>query len=268
MFDPRLKAYVALVLLLGCSACVPAQDNEIPLMSGSVVSVAPAIAQPAHVDRGLPTLPDAAGSAHAGGTYAAMPAEAKRILEDLECNVGDPTNAQVIRIPGRDGREDFMVTDSSGPRYHYWIRSFAGRGGITGYLVQLKNCPVTTTGMRALVAEGDMAPRDVTATLLAQKSMPDAAAMAAYTHGGAGDLFALIQQLDKVPVVRWIAEADPERPLAKDARTFDHGNFVHGGFLVWDNDHFTVRQTLAADLWPCDDSQLLPCKGDPFVSGR
>lgn len=82
------------------------------------------------------------------------------------------------------------------------------------------------------------------------------------------ELFALTLQLDKVPVVRWVAEADPDRGLVEDERTFDHGNFVHGGFLVWQKDHLEVLQKVPAQLWPCDDSQLFPCGGDPFVIGR
>ena len=84
----------------------------------------------------------------------------------------------------------------------------------------------------------------------------------------AGDLFAFIGVLDKVPVLRWVAEADPEQPLTADARSFDHGNALHGGFLRWNQDHFEVSRTVPAGLWPCDDSPLLPCQGDPFVTGR
>jgi hypothetical protein len=49
-----------------------------------------------------------------------------------------------------------------------------------------------------------------------------------HTGQGLSELFALTLQLDKVPVVRWVAEADPDRGLVEDERTFDHGNFVHG----------------------------------------
>lgn len=52
------------------------------------------------------------------------------------------------------------------------------------------------------------------------------------------------------------------------ARTFDHGNAIHAGFLRWNQGHFEVVRSVPATLWPCDDSPLLPCKGDPFVTGR
>lgn len=135
-------------------------------------------------------------------------------------------------------------------------------------LVQLAGCPATTRGMRAYIAEGTGPLQDVTAALLAQAGLPDAAAVSAYQDKGAGELFAFTGQLDKVPVLRWVLEADPERPLVEDARTLDHGNAVHAGFLRWNQDHFEVTQTVPAALWPCGDGALLSCSGDRFVTGR
>ena len=180
---------------------------------------------------------------------------------------GERQQVQVLSIPAQDGQQDLMVTDRSGPRFRYWMRSFSGSGGTTGYLVQLQGCPATTTGMRAYIAQGAAPLQDVTASILAQAGLPDAATMTAYQDKGAGDLFAFIGVLDKVPVLRWVAEADPEQPLAADARSFDHGNAIHGGFLHWNQDHFEVARAVPAALWPCDDSPLRPCKADPFVTG-
>ncbi|MEG0183115.1 MAG: hypothetical protein RR704_06640 [Stenotrophomonas sp.] len=190
------------------------------------------------------------------------------MLTQLKCDVDGASDVQVFSLPAQGDQQDFMVTDRSGPGFRYWIRSFAGSGGTTGYLVQLKNCPGTTAGMRAYIAEGTAPLQDVTASLLAQAGLPDAATLTAYQAKGAGDLFAFTGQLDTVPVLRWVAEADPEQPLAEDARTFDHGNAVHAGFLRWNQDRFEATQTLPAALWPCDDSPLKPCGDDPFVSGR
>ncbi|ACF49775.1 conserved hypothetical protein [Stenotrophomonas maltophilia R551-3] len=266
MARPHLTPALSLMLLLACSACAPAGEHIAAAAPTSKPSTMPA--QPLSPDRGLPGLPEASGSAHPGGRYGALPEPARRVLTQLKCDVDGASDVQVFSLPGQGDQQDFMVTDRSGPGFQYWIRSFAGSAGTTGYLVQLENCPATTAGMRAYIAQGAAPLQDVTASLLAQAELPDAATMTAYQDKGAGDLFAFIGALDKVPVLRWVAEADPEQPLAVDARSFDHGNAIHGGFLRWNQDHFEVARTVPAALWPCDDSPLLPCKGDPFVSGR
>ncbi|WP_313414964.1 hypothetical protein [Stenotrophomonas sp.] len=270
MIRSHLMPGVSLLLLLACSACAPAGERVAPVAPAASPAAKPEAvpAQARPTDRGLPALPEASGSAHPGGRYAVLPEPARQVLAQLKCNVEGASKVQVFSIPAQDGQQDFMVTDRSGPRFRYWMRSFSGRGGTTGYLVQLQGCPATTTGMRAYIAQGAAPLQDVTASLLAQAELPGAAAMAAYQGKGAGDLFAFIGQLDKVPVLRWVAEADPEQPLAADARSFDDGNAIHGGFLRWNQDHFEVARTVPAGLWPCDGSPLLPCKGDPFVTGR
>ncbi|MBD8637058.1 hypothetical protein, partial [Stenotrophomonas sp. CFBP 13725] len=203
-------------------------------------------------DEGLPRLPQPSGSGMRGGSYGTLPLEAKVVLEQLDCKVGNPTKAKVFQIVGQDGKTDFMVTDRSDSRFHYWIRSFAGTGGTTGYLAQLNGCPAWTVGMRAYIAKDGGAPEDVTASILARGGFPDENAMKKYVDQGASELFAQFERLDRVPVVRWFAEADPDRALVLDKRTFDHGGLVHGGFLVWAGDHFEVRQKVAAAMWPCD----------------
>lgn len=266
MIRSHLTPGIASMLLLACSACAPAGERTAPAASPAEAATRPM--QPLAPDRGLPALPEASGSASSGGGYGALPESIRQVLTQLKCNVDAASNVHVVTLPGQGGQQDVMVTDRSGARFHYWIRSFAGSGGSTGYLVQLQGCPTSTAGMRAYVAKGTAPLQDVTASLLAQADLPDAAMMSSYRSKGAGDLFAFIGVLDKVPVLRWVAEADPEQPLAADARTFDHGNAVHAGFLRWNQDHFEVARTVPAALWPCDDSPLLPCKGDPFVSGR
>jgi len=189
------------------------------------------------------------------------------VLAGLGCHLDDGAKVMVVDVPGTDGRQDVMVTDSSGSAYRYWLRTFTGSGDITGYLVQLKDCPVSTDGMRAYIAHGNAAPQDVTASVLAKSALPDTAAMAAYSEVGVSELFAVIEQLNTGPVLRWIAEPDPDRPIAEDARTVDHGNFVHGGFLVWEQDRFAFHWTIPAALWPCRRYPTIPCKHDPFVKG-
>lgn len=186
------------------------------------------------------------------------------MLEGLGCQVDDSRKAKVFTIPSAGSSSDFMATDESGPEFHYWIRSFNSADGTTGYLVQLNGCPARTAGMRAYIGKGAAPPKDVTASIAAKVK----GITSRYTDQGVSELFAVTLQLDKTPVVRWIAEADPDRSITEDERTFDHGNFVHGGFLVWQEDHFEVFQKVPADLWPCGDSQLLKCTDDPFVTGR
>lgn len=214
---------------------------------------------------GLPGLPAASGSSGSGGSYGPLPAHAKQVLTGLGCRLDDMAKTRVLYVDGAGGRQDVMVTDISGSAFHYWLRSFSGSGDSTGYLLQLKGCPASTVGMRAYIAKGDAAPQDVTAAVLAQSALPDAAAMATYAKAGVSEMFALIEQLGTVPVLRWIAEPDPDRPIEEDARTIDRGNFVHGGFLVWEGDRFTFHWTIPTAMWPCRRYPTIPCSHDPFV---
>ncbi|MBD8697243.1 hypothetical protein IFT58_13805 [Stenotrophomonas sp. CFBP 13718] len=218
-------------------------------------------------DHGLPPLPEPSGSAIRGGSYGTLPPEAKVVLEQLDCKVGNPTTAKVFQIPGQDGKTDFMVTDRSDSRFHYWIRSFAGTGGTTGYLAQLNGCPAWTVGMRAYIAKDGGVPDDVTATILARGGFPDQKAMKKYVDQGASELFAQFEKLGRVPLVRWYAEADPDRGLRTDRRTFGRGNYVHGGFLVWTGEDFEVKQKVSAALWLCENPKAPECIDDPFLEG-
>ena len=216
---------------------------------------------------GLPGLPAASGSSGNQGEYGPLPLQARQVLTGLGCRLDDTAKARVLHVPGAGGRQDVMVTDNSGSAYHYWLRSFSGNGGSTGYLLQLKGCPASTVGMRAYIARGGAAPQDVTTAVLAQSGLPDAAAMATYATTGVSEMFALIEQLGTVPVLRWIAEPDPDRPIEEDARTIDRGNFVHGGFLLWEGDRFTFHWTIPTAMWPCRRYPTVPCSHDPFVKG-
>lgn len=228
----------------------------------------PTAERSANSDAGLPPLPGASGSGGSGGTYGALPEDAALILRHLQCDVGAPGRVKISRITAENGKVDFMATDRSGSNFRYWIRSFAGTGGTTGYLTQLNGCPAWTNGMRAYIARDGGMPQDVTAQILARGGFPDHAAMKKYTDQEASELFAVITQLDRVPTLRWIAETEPGQGLKKDKRTFGRRNYVHGGFLVWADDHFEVRQKVPAALWPCGHPKSLQCIDDPFVEGR
>lgn len=258
MIADRIRLNLLVILVIANSNCLVTADDTRALPCS--------VPQPVS-DHGLPPLPEPSGSAIRGGSYGTLPPEAKVVLEQMDCKVGNPTNAKVFQISGQDGKTDFMVTDRSDSRFQYWIRSFAGTGGTTGYLAQLNGCPAWTVGMRAYISKDGRAPEDVTATILARGDFPDEKAMKKYVDQGASELFAQFRKLDRVPVVRWVAEADPDQELVLDNRTFDHGGLVHGGFLVWAGDHFEVRQKVAAATWPCDGKPI-DCDDDPFVEGR
>lgn len=258
----------SIYFLLACSAETMEVAYAATASKGHLSKGSPVASRPLHVDNGLPALPSAAGSADSKGAYVPMPADAREILTRLNCKVEDAITPKVARISGNDGASDFMVTDRRGSGYRYWIRSFTGSAGATGYLAQLNGCPARTIGMRAYIAKDDGALEDITSEILDRGGFPDEAAMKKYADQEASGLFALIGQLDRVPVVRWIAEADPDRGLRTDKRTFGRGNYVHGGFLLWTGDKFEVRQKVPAAVWLCDNPKAPECIDDPFVEGR
>lgn len=267
MFTKHSRASkISLPIVSICFASFLASVPASSLAMGTGSTPEPVIGA-VHSDDGLPPLPSASGSGRRGGIHGTLPVEAKAVLKHLQCVEDDSSKHQIFTIPTQGDRSDFMVTDRSGSSFRYWIRSFAGTGGTTGYLAQLNGCPAWTVGMRAYISKDGRAPEDVTATILARGGFPDEKAMKKYVDQGASELFAQVRKLDRVPVVRWVAEADPDQELVLDNRTFDHGGLVHGGFLVWAGDHFEVRQKVAAAMWPCDGKPI-DCDDDPFVEGR
>ena len=256
MSTPDLGSIGLAALVAACTACTTSAANTRP--------PAPARNASFH-DTGLPPLPEASGSPGDGGNYEALPRQLAPILDYLKCDTTRSARVLVHRIPGLEGRTDYMVTDPAGSRFRYWLRTFAGTGGTTGYLVQLNGCPVRSTGMRALIARAGEPPEDVTVSILKAGGFPDAVAMQKYIRQGASELYAQVEQLDRVPTVRWVSEADPDQPLRRDARAFDRRAFVHGGFLLWTGDHFEVKQKVTLAQWHCGSKGYVPCKDDPFV---
>jgi len=251
------------LIRMGCLAALTVYASWVTPAESSSPSAMEVSAGP-H-DTGLPELPDASGSPRAGGTYEMLPKQLYPILQYLKCDISQPRRVLVHRTLGLEKRTDYMVTDRPGPDYSYWLRTFAGIGGTTGYLVQLQGCPAHTKGMRALVAKAGEAPQDVTAAILAGGGYPDNKAMQKYIRQGASGLFALTHQLDRVPTVRWVSEVDPDQPLKRDARLYDGRSLVHGAFLIWAGDHFEVRQKVKLAQWHCGGKGYVPCKDDPFV---
>lgn len=255
MTGTPIRTGISLLLMLATSACA----------SGQVV--AGAADERPQVDSGaaLPGLPAAVGSWVDGARLGPLPAAARQLLQALGCTAALQGDALVVQWPGSGGGQDMLVTDREGPHYRYWLRAFGTGDMRTGYLVQLNGCPATSHGMRAYIATGSGGLEEVTAQLLAQATGPDAAEMDRLQDAGASELFALQAVRPEVPVLRWIAEPDPDRPLPRTSHTFANGALVHGGFLLWKDGRFQRLQRVGRDSWPCADDAVDACRDDPFV---
>ncbi len=212
----------------------------------------------------------------------------------------------VKEITGRAGQPDYLVMDSDGSQYGFWIRSFQGaRPELTGYLVEVRgSCagllgtdpayanPVAEavrqcraagaahfdSGLRAYRVIEGQAPEDVTASI-APDPVATKATLRISDALGASPFFADDSNLDTLPVFRWIVESDPEQPLpVYNPHTFYGGHRAHAGFVVWNGENFERRNTVPASLWTCErwldeDGTILPCppatpEGDRFVTGN
>lgn len=217
----------------------------------------------------LPGIPDASGSS-INGSLGELPAPARALLADLGCSsIG--RQAVVEPVLDRSGRPtgEYLASDTTGTKYRYWIRSFSGTDGLTGYLVQLNGCPVTTSGMRAYMVTRGGKPVDVTSSITSKHVLISQAAMAKYQAAGASELYAETALLGRTPVLRWLAEADPDRGLPEDSRTLQDGYLVHGGFLRWARNRFILTDTVPMQLWPCTRLGAGECiEKDRFVTPR
>src|SRR2546427_25782 len=106
MIRSHLMPSVSLMLLLACSACAPAGERVAPAAPTASPAANPEAlpAQTLPTDRGLPALPEASGSAHPGGRYAALPEPARQVLMQLKCNVEGASNVQVLSIRSEERR--------------------------------------------------------------------------------------------------------------------------------------------------------------------
>lgn len=248
-----LRTGISLLLMVATSACA----------SGQALAGAAADRPQEHSEAALPGLPAALGSTVDGASLAPLPAAARQILQALGCTPALQGDVLVAHRPGSGGGQDMLVTDRAGPHYRYWLRSFGTGGTHTGYLVQLNGCPASSNGMRAYIDAGGL--QEVTTQLLAQAVGPDAAEMNRLRAAGASELFAMQAASLDVPVLRWMAEPDPDRPLPRTPHTFANGSLVHGGFLLWKDGRFERLLRVGRDSWPCADDAAGACNNDPFV---
>lgn len=271
-----------------------------PAAAGAAVSgpAAPPHATPAAGDSApalrLPGLPAASGPQVDAARLQPLPAEVAAVIAALPTReVLVPADirqrilaqdAYVLALSQPGGHHAYLAADSNGPSFRYWVRTFRGSApNVTGYLVQLRvpcselasasdrsqqaqqQCSVAGTtdadsGLRAYRVVGASAPEDVTGEIAPAILAAVRWTAAAYQDLGTSDVFADASRLAQVPVLRLVAEADPERPLpATAAGAFDHGNQVHAGFVVWDGERFAYRQTVPAAQWPCPTGKPSLC---------
>ncbi len=305
----RLTALPAMLLSLAACASIPAGTLSTPAPDQSAPATnAPAPSQP--VTPSLPGLAGLNHSAPPGVRTQPFPQDIADFLLSLPAadiqvprsalqSVLQQARGYVIEVPRIPGRPDRRISASSHPYFPYfiWVRTFESQTpGVIGYLVEvsvscesLRDAPVDTsiTAAQARCADPEVDRiasglhvyrkaagqpiENVTAQLLPPEHfLGGAGNLRRYEHLSGGRLFLDASRLDLVPVARWVMEADPDQGFPEDPHTFDSGNYIHAGFLLWNGDHFETRATVAAALWPCpaDPSQEDPwrCpKNDRFV---
>lgn len=209
------------------------------------------------------------------------------------------SKAFVLEIPRIGERPDRLINAFGPLGSELWVRSFESESpDVAGYLVQLSiDCRLVlntpnevalnnartqcekmersgfNTGLRAYRKANNLPIEDLTGTIVHPEETLGAEVLQQYEKATASSPFPDDSRIDRVPVIRWIVEADPDDPLPEDRHTFGYGSFAHAGFLLWNGDHFETRTTVPAALWPCidktpqKDSWACP-KDDRFVTGR
>lgn len=253
----------------------------------------------------VPGLPRASGPRLLMGEARAAPNSISRFLLSLpeQDVLVSKTERQrylqrpvlVQRVSGRGDSPDYLVVAQNGADYGFWVRSFRGdSAALTGYLVSIQglcaellmtvSAPIPAaarqckhdkyfdSGIRAyLVVEGHP-PLDVTSTIAPD---PRVAKLYRkhYEEMGANPIRADEENLDQVPVLRWVVGFDPENTSASpDPPIFDGGHYAHAGFVVWNGERFDQRKTVPRALWPCRaEGRTVSCPsrtvdGDPFVT--
>ena len=194
-------------------------------------------------------------------------------------------------IPG-SGEQEYLVIDSDGASYGFWVRSFQGaRPGLTGYLVEVRGkcselragdpaygnpvaeavrqCAVTgalhfDSGLRAYRVIEGQPPEDVSGSIAPDPAVSSAAMLKHYFSIGASEVFALDDNLHQLPIFRWVVEFDPENPSASTAPPiFDGGHHAHASFVVWTGERFERRDKVPRALWPCKVGRPSECPPKP-----
>jgi hypothetical protein len=284
------------------AATTPASTTD----ASDAASVAGNEATPSPTATRLPGLAGRNVRASASGRYQPVPADIAEFLLSLPAgDLGVPrqvlqqvlrAKAFVVEIPHADGAPDLRVTLTNDPGHGYWLwlRSFrGGNADVVHYLVQFSlRCdmrtdataaeqaralqgacaqpagPAIDTGLLAYRVAAGGVPGNVTASIANPATLLGADAMARYQSMGGGDPYVDDSRLDEVPVFRWVMEFDPEQPLpASDPRAFDHGSYVHAGFVAWTGDGFASSDTVPRSQWPCPQHSPSLCADDDRFVG-
>lgn len=282
------------------------------LLSLSLLASCTSMPAPVAQATDIEPLPGLAGGPQPStGKYMPAPESISRFLLSLPTRdvLASPALRQrylqgkvlVQEVPGRGDGRDYLVVDRDESSYGFWIRSFQGvRPDLTGYLIEVqgscdelrandpayaaavaaaeRQCGVTgaryfDSGMRAYRVIEGQPPEDVTASIAPDPAVSSKAMLQQYASMGASGVFAAIENLDRLPVFRWVVEFDPEQPsTSSDPSIFYGGHQAHAGFVVWDGERFERRTTVPRALWPCEPvDQPTECPprsrdGDPFVT--
>lgn len=205
----------------------------------------------------------------------------------------------VEQVPGTAGNGNYLVVDKNGSDYGFWVRSFQGsRPDVTGYLLEVRGecaelraakpthgvsvaevvrqCAEAgalhfDSGLRAYRVIDGQPPEDVTDSIAPDPKVSNRAMLAYYASIGASGVFALDDNLSRLPIFRWVVEFDPENTSASTAPPiFDGGHHAHAGFVVWTGERFERRAKVPRALWPCRVARPVECPPapgyeDPFV---
>lgn len=277
---------LSLSLLTGCTS-VPADSTEappetLPGLAYPRLEGAQRTHAPTAVSKLLLSLPVEA--------VLASPGLRRRYLQ------GD---VWVEQVPGDAGKANYLVVDKNGSNYGFWIRSFQGsRPEVTGYLLEVRGecaelraadpthwVPVVEavrqcakagavhfdSGLRAYRVIDGQAPEDVTDSIAPDPEVSNKAMLEYHASIGASEVFALDDNLARLPIFRWVVEFDPENTSTSTAPPmFDGGHHAHAGFVVWTGERFERRATVPRALWPCRVGRPTECPPrpgyeDPFV---
>lgn len=286
----RTHSLLLSVSMLASCASVPAPDAQatdpepLPGLALPRLETSKYMPAPESISRFLLSLPTQ--------DVLASPALRQRYLQG---------NVRVQKLPGQGDSRDYLAIDQNGSGYGFWIRSFHGaKPELTAYLVEVRGlcadlqandpaytapvaaaerqCRVTGTthfdsGIRAYRVVEGQPPEDVTASIAPDPAVSSKAMLEQYASMGASGVFAVDENLDRLPVFRWVVEFDPEQPSTSlDPSIFYGGHQAHAGFIVWNGERFERRATVPRALWPCGPagrpSECPPRSrdGDPFVT--
>lgn len=224
-----------------------------------------------------PSFPGASGPTHfPGGQNTSLTPSIASILQSL-INDEKATdilqqNAYTIEISGLGKKPDSLFMQGNFfKKTGFWIRSFEGNNAADNiYLINLYSNP---TALRAYRSGKNDQLEDITQTVFPPLStiVLPAKTLKQYQRAYFSGVFLDDSRLNQVPVLRWIAEIDPnnKKLFTKDTRVLSDGITIHFGFLVWNGKSFDLKQKVERALWPCRKdrfNQQLYCDHlDPFV---